>query len=101
MGSAASTAYQLGEATSGATGVAGIAAGLGGVARAGAGAVAQGARSMATRTASSLSQSARTGREAAWRATGGSPGSGGSPSGVAEARRSEEHTSELQSLMRN
>src|SRR3546814_4465977 len=87
MGSAASTAYQLGEATSGATGVAGIAAGLGGVARAGAGAVAQGARSMATRTASSLSQSARTGREAAWRATGGSP-------------RSEEHTSELQSLMR-
>ncbi len=88
MGSAASTAYQLGEATSGATGVAGIAAGLGGVARAGAGAVAQGARSVASRTANSLSQSARTGREAAWRATGGSPGSGGSPSSVAEARPS-------------
>lgn len=84
MGSAASTAYQLGEATSGATGVAGVAAGLGGVARAGAGAVAQGTRSAANRTANSLSQSARTGREAAWRATGGSPGSGGSPSGVAE-----------------
>jgi type IV secretion system protein TrbL len=84
MGSAASTAYQLGEATSGAAGVAGVAAGLGGVARAGAGAVAQGARSVASRTANSLSQSARTGREAAWRATGGSSGSGESPSSVAE-----------------
>lgn len=84
MGSATSTAYQLGEATSGATGAAGVAAGLGGVARASAGAVAQGARSMAGRAANSLSQSAKTGREAAWRATGGGPVSGGSPSSVAE-----------------
>jgi type IV secretion system protein TrbL len=88
MGSAASTAYRLGEVTSGAAGVAGVAAGLGGVARAGAGAVAQGTRSVANRTASSLSKSARTGREAAWRATGGGSGSGGSPSSVAEARSS-------------
>jgi type IV secretion system protein TrbL len=87
MGSAASTAYQLGEATSGAAGVAGVAAGLGGVARAGAGAVAQSARSVASRTANSLSQSARAGREAAWRATGGSV-SGGSPSNVAKTRPS-------------
>ena len=88
IGSAASTAYQLGEATSGAAGVAGIAAGLGGVARAGAGAVTQGARSVASGAANSLSQSARTGREAAWRATGGGPVSDGSPSSVAEGRPS-------------
>lgn len=88
MGSAASTAYQLGGATSGATGVAGVAAGLGGVARAGAGAVAQGTRSVASRAANSLSNSARTGREAAWRATGGGSVSGGSPSSVAEVRPS-------------
>jgi len=88
MGSAASTAYQLGEATSGATGVAGIAAGVGGVARAGAGVVTQGARSVASRAGNSLSQSARTGREAAWRATGGGPISGESPSSVAEGRPS-------------
>jgi type IV secretion system protein TrbL len=84
MGSAASAAYQLGEATSGATGVAAVAAGLGGVARAGVGAVAQGTRSVASRAANSLSQSARTGREAAWRAAGGDPDLGGSPSSVAE-----------------
>lgn len=86
MGSAASTAYQLGEATSGAAGVAGVAAGLGGVARAGVGAVTQSARSVAARAGNSLSQSARTGREAAWRATGGGSVSGGSPSSVAETR---------------
>ena len=87
-GTAASTAYGLGQATSGATGMAGVAAGLGGVARAGGGAVAQGARSAASRTGNSLSQSARTGREAAWRATGGGPVSGGSPTGVAEGQPS-------------
>jgi type IV secretion system protein TrbL len=88
MGSAASTAYQLGEATSGATGVAGVAAGLGGVARAGVGAVTQGAQSIASRTANSLSQSARTGREAAWRATGGGPVSGESQTSIAQANPS-------------
>ncbi len=76
MGSAASTAYGLGQATSGATGMAGAAAGMGGVARAGAGAVAQGIRSMASRATSSLSESADAGRQAAWRATGGTPPSG-------------------------
>lgn len=77
MGSTASNAYQLAEATSGATGLGGVAAGIGGVARASAGAVTQGARSMASRAANSLSESASTGREAAWRATGGGPVSGG------------------------
>ncbi|HET6222521.1 MAG TPA: type IV secretion system protein, partial [Dongiaceae bacterium] len=86
IGSAASTAYQLGEAMSGATGMGGVAAGLGGVARAGGNAVAQGARSAPSRTASSLSQSARTGREAAWHATGGNRVFGGSPASVAEGR---------------
>jgi type IV secretion system protein TrbL len=82
MGSAASAAYQLGEATSGATGIGGVAAGLGAVARAGVGATAQRARSVASRTASSLSQSAAAGRESAWRATGGGPGSDASASGA-------------------
>jgi type IV secretion system protein TrbL len=82
MGSAASTAYQLGQATSGATGIGGVAAGLGAVAGAGGGAVAQGARSMANRAGNSLSQSAKAGREAAWRATGGGSVSGGSASGA-------------------
>ncbi|MGK2942251.1 MAG: P-type conjugative transfer protein TrbL [Immundisolibacter sp.] len=83
MGATASNAYQLAEATSGATGLGGVGAGLGGVARAGAGAVTQGARSMASRTANSLSQSVSAGREAAWRASGGSPVSGGTASGAA------------------
>ena len=80
IGSAASTAYRLGEAASGATGPSAIAAGLAGVASAGAGSVAQGARWVANRAVDSLSQSAQAGREAAWRATGGVSASGGSPS---------------------
>jgi len=83
MGSAASNAYQLAEATSGATGLSGVGAGLGGVARAGAGALTQGARSMASRAGNSLSESASSGRETAWRATGGSPVSGGTASSAA------------------
>lgn len=82
MGSAASNAYQLAEATSGATGLSGVGAGLGGVARAGAGAVTQGARSIASRAGNSLSESASAGREAAWRATGGSQVSGATASGA-------------------
>ena len=91
MGSAASSAYQLGQATSGASGLGGVAAGMGGVARAGAGAVAQKVRSMAGRAGASLAERAQAGREGAWRATGGRPTAamaeaaatppGGSPSG--------------------
>jgi type IV secretion system protein TrbL len=72
MGSAASSAYQMGQATSGGD----IAAGVGGVARATGGVLAQKARSMVGRAGESLSRSAQSGREAAWRATGGSPTSG-------------------------
>ncbi len=88
VGAAASTAYSLGQATSGATGMGAVAAGVGGVARAGGGAVAQGARSMASRASNSLSQSAKTGREAAWRATGGGSVSGESASGAAQGTSS-------------
>jgi type IV secretion system protein TrbL len=73
MGSAASSSYQLGQATSGETGMAGVGAGLGGVARAAGGSVMQGARSVAGRAASSLKSSADAGRRAAWEATGGTP----------------------------
>ncbi|MDE3116722.1 MAG: P-type conjugative transfer protein TrbL, partial [Pseudomonadota bacterium] len=49
-------------------------AGLSGVARAGAGAMAQGARGLADRFG--LSASAAAGRQAAWRATGGTVSAG-------------------------
>jgi type IV secretion system protein TrbL len=88
MGAAASTAYGLGQATSGATGMAGVAAGVGGVARAGGGAIANSARSVTQRAGASLSANAQAGRQAAWRATGGTggadssrPPAGGVPSG--------------------
>lgn len=73
MGSAASTSYQLGQATSGASGLSGVAAGMGGVARAAGGAVTNAARNVAGRAASSLKSGADAGRRAAWEATGGTP----------------------------
>lgn len=76
MGSAASSAYALGQTTSGESGAASVAAGLGGVARAGAGAVMQAGGSIARRAGTSMSESAQSGSEAAWRATGGSPAAG-------------------------
>lgn len=81
MGSAASTAYGLGQAASGASGMAGVAAGLGGVTRAGGGAAMQAGRSVMQRAGASLSQSAQSGREAAWRATGGGPSAAASSGG--------------------
>jgi type IV secretion system protein TrbL len=86
VGAAASTAYGLGQATSGATGMTGVAAGLGGVARAGGGAVAQGVRAMARRAGEPLKESAQAGRSAAWRATGGSAPGGASAASAASAR---------------
>jgi len=80
MGSAASTSFQLGQATSGATGMAGVAAGVGGAARAAGGAVAQGLRSTAGRASSSLKDSTDVGRSAAWAATGGQPMASETPS---------------------
>ena len=85
MGSAASSAYGFGAVTSGASGLGAVAAGLGGVARAGGGAVANGTRSMARRASGALSQSAQTGRQAAWRATGGSNAAGPAPAGGGSA----------------
>jgi type IV secretion system protein TrbL len=73
LSTAASTSYQLGQATSGETGVAGVAAGIGGVARAAGGSIKQAALDLTDRAASSLSQSATTGRNMAWAATGGTP----------------------------
>jgi type IV secretion system protein TrbL len=73
LGAAATTSYQLGQATSGETGIAGVAAGIGGVARAAGGSVAQAASGIKTRAASSLNQSAEAGRNRAWTATGGTP----------------------------
>lgn len=73
LNTAASTAYQLGQATSGETGVARVAAGVGGVVRAAGGSVAQSARGLKERATSSLSESAASGRNKAWTATGGKP----------------------------
>ncbi len=81
LGSAATTAYGLGRATSGAGGIAGVASGFGGIARAGGGAIAQGAQNVLKRAGSSFSASADAGRQAAWRASGGtSPNGASSPS---------------------
>lgn len=68
----ATTAYQLGKATSGASGAAGLKAGLAGVARAGASAARGAAGGLGHRFVSGLNDSAQAGRSAAFRATGGS-----------------------------
>lgn len=86
MGAAASSTYQLAQATSGASGGAGVAAGLGGIGRASGGAVTNGVRDMAARARQALGQSAASGRRAAWRASGGtSPVSGGGPAAADSA----------------
>ncbi|MDE2166237.1 MAG: P-type conjugative transfer protein TrbL [Alphaproteobacteria bacterium] len=85
LGSGVSTAYALGQASAGESGMAGVAAGLGGVARAGGGAAMQGARSMFARAGASLAESAEAGRQAAWRATGGATSSGSSASATGTA----------------
>lgn len=80
LGSGAATAYQLGQATSGASGLAGIGAGIAGMARAGAGALKQGARGTAERLSGTMAEAAASGRQGAWRATGGNlPSSAGAP----------------------
>lgn len=73
MGSAASSAYQLGQVTSGMSGMAGSAAGLGGVARAAGGAVVQGLRNQGGRAGAALQASSQAGLHSAWRASGGTP----------------------------
>ncbi len=81
MGAGASAAYQLGQATSGATGMAGVASGLSGVGRAVGGAAINGVRDRAGRAGAALQESAQSGWAAAWKATGGaSPVSGGEAS---------------------
>jgi len=64
LGTGTSTAYRLGQAASGESGMAGVAAGLGGIARAGGGAAVNA-------FTSPFRASAQAGRQAAWRATGG------------------------------
>lgn len=73
MSGGARTAYELGAATSGATGMAAVGAGLAGVARAGAGTFAQAGRDMAAGVAANTRKHASAGSRGAWRATGGQP----------------------------
>lgn len=90
MGSAASSAYRLGQETAGS---ASIGAGLGGLATAAGGAASQGARAAASRIATPLRPSVEKGRQAAWNAgqtsstspasgTGLAAGAGASPAGM-------------------
>ncbi|MDO7837394.1 P-type conjugative transfer protein TrbL [Sphingobium sp. HBC34] len=65
MGSAASSAYRLGQETSGSTS---IGAGLGGMATAAGGAASQGAKAASSRIANSIRESAARGQQAAWNA---------------------------------
>lgn len=69
MGSAASTAWQMGRATSPESGLSGVAAGLQGVAGAAGGAAMRGMRS----ATEPFRRNADAGRDAAWTATGGTP----------------------------
>jgi len=80
LSAGASTAYGLGRAAAGAEGAAGVGAGLAGVARAGANAARSG---MADRFG--FSAAATAGRQAAWRATGGSFASDGATSATDSA----------------
>jgi type IV secretion system protein TrbL len=79
LGAGATTAYGLGQATSGASGIGGVGAGLAGVARAGAAAAGESLGGFGSRMG--FRDSAQAGRQAAWRATGG----GGSPASTAAA----------------
>jgi type IV secretion system protein TrbL len=80
MGAGASATYRLAQATSGSSGAASVAAGLGGVGRAMGGAAAQGLSDLASKAKRSLDASAAGGRTAAWKASGGtSPVDGGAP----------------------
>lgn len=94
----AATAYTMGQATSGQTGLGGVAAGLGGVAAAGVGAASQVAKNWGEGIWSDASSRAQAGGEAAFRATGGrrtgrpanengaaAPGASGPASGAADA----------------
>jgi type IV secretion system protein TrbL len=65
MGSAASSAYRLGQETSGSSS---IGAGLGGMATAAGGAASQGAKAAASRVANPIRESAARGQRAAWNA---------------------------------
>jgi type IV secretion system protein TrbL len=77
LASGASMAYQMGRATSGESGAAGVGAGAWRVWRAGAGAVRNAARGAGARFASAVSESAQAGRDGAFRATGGTRTGGG------------------------
>lgn len=71
VGAGAATAYGLASAASGAEGLAAVGAGVGGVARAGVGAVGQGVRRAGAGLAEDLAEQAQSGRQAAWRSSGG------------------------------
>jgi type IV secretion system protein TrbL len=76
MTGGARTAFELGSATSGASGAGAIGAGLAGVARAGGGAFVQAGRNFASRVAGTMRERAASGSRGAWTATGGTPTAG-------------------------
>jgi len=73
VASATTTAFGLGAAASGETGLAAVTAGIGGVGRAGAGAAVGAVHAVGARIADAFSEPAAAGRSTAWRATGGGP----------------------------
>ncbi|ALR19213.1 P-type conjugative transfer protein TrbL [Sphingobium baderi] len=79
MGSAASSAYRLGQETSGS---ASIGAGLGGIATAAGGAASQGVRTAASRIVGPIRESAAKGSQAAWTAGSTSPAPSAPSSGA-------------------
>lgn len=71
LASGASTAYRLGQASSGETGMSGVGAGIAGMARAGAGAVGQRLLTAAKSMSQASSADSQAGTREAWKATGG------------------------------
>jgi type IV secretion system protein TrbL len=80
----AAMAYNLGQATSGKSGLGGVGAGMAGVARAGAAAAGRSARSFGGGAASNLGARYQAGAQTAWSATGGKR-TGGSGAGGSSA----------------
>lgn len=85
LGAGASTAYRLGQASSGSTGMAGVGAGLAGVGKAGAGAVGQKLLGSVRSVGQTLAADAQAGTRGAWKATGGEGPKGAAATGASSA----------------
>ncbi len=98
----AASAYRLGSAASGSTGMAGVGAGVAGMAQAGAGAVGQRLLTAAKSVSGGAASDINSGTQGAWKATGGSPPrNSGSPNGSSSPPPPPDWAQQLRSEQRN